>query len=372
MPAFADATLDEVRHFVHEAGARFMLAEDKEQVDTLLDLRDQGATIEHIIYDDPRGLNAYPNPGLISWEAVQAKGAERLAADPTLRDALIQCAQPEGPAVFVHSSGSTGKPKGVVLSHRNLLAGVRNAYRGGAFQFDETILAYLPIAWVGDFAVTMGAGIALRFTINIPERQETVLHNLREIAPTFYLAAPRSWDNLLTAIQVRMEDSSRLKKFIYQFFMTSALSAERRKLDGGEARLRGAFTGAEPMGEDTFVFYRALGIKLRQLYGQTESSAYNAIQSMDEVRLHTVGRPLPGVEVQISQTGEILIRSGSVFAGYFKQDEATRETLDGDWLHTGDAGYLEPDGHLVVLGRLSDVVHTARGERYIPHYLENC
>ena len=137
MPAFADATLDEIRHFVHEAGARFMLAEDQEQVDKILDLRDQGATIEHIIYDDPRGLNAYPNPGLISWETVQAKGAERLAADPSLRDALIQRAQPEGPAVFVHSSGSTGKPKGVVLSHRNLLAGVRNAYRGGAFQFDE-------------------------------------------------------------------------------------------------------------------------------------------------------------------------------------------------------------------------------------------
>ena len=211
------------------------------------------------------------------------------------------------------------------------------------------------MAWVGDFAVTMGAGIALRFTINIPERQETVLHNLREIAPTFYLAAPRSWDNMLTTIQVRMEDSTRLKKCdLSSSSWTAALAAERRKLDGGEptlkerllrplgewlvcgpikdqfglARLRGAFTGGEAMGEDTFVFYRALGIKLRQLYGQTESSAYNAIQSMDEVRLHTVGRPLPGVEVQISASGEILIRSGSVFAGYFKQDEATRETLD--------------------------------------------
>ena len=206
--------------------------------------------------------------------------------------------------MFVHSSGSTGKPKGVVLSHRNLLAGVRNAYQGRAFDFGESILAYLPMAWVGDFAVTMGAGIALHFTINIPERQETVLQNLREIAPTFYLAAPRSWDNLLTTIQVRMEDSSWLKKRIYEFFMASAIAAEKRKLDGkqptltqrllsplgewlvsgpikdqfGLTRLRGAFTGGEAMGEDTFVFYRALGIKLRQLYGQTESSAYNAIQ----------------------------------------------------------------------------------------------
>lgn len=397
MPAYPDATLDEIRHFVHEAGARFMLAEDQEQVDKMLELRDQGAAIEHIIYDDPRGLTAYANPGLLSWDAVQAKGTERLAAGSDVQAELVARARPDDPAVFVHSSGSTGKPKGVVLSHRNLLAGVRNAYQGKAFDFGENILAYLPMAWVGDFAVTMGAGVALHFTINIPERQETVLQNLREIAPTFYLAAPRSWDNLLTAIQVRVEDSSWLKKQVYEFFMASAISAEKRKLDGhdptlkqrllgplgewlvsgpikdqfGLTRLRGAFTGGEAMGEDTFVFYRALGIKLRQLYGQTESCAYNAIQGLDEVRLHTVGRPLPGVELKISDAGEILIRSGSVFSGYFKQEEATRESLEDGWLHTGDAGYVEPDGHLVVLGRVSDVVHTAKGERYIPNYIEN-
>ncbi|WP_159010885.1 AMP-binding protein [Bradyrhizobium sp. S69] len=397
MPAYPDATLDEIRHFVHEAGARFALAEDQEQVDKMLELRDQGAAIEYIIYDDPRGLTAYANPGLLSWDAVQAKGAEQLSVNSDAQAELIARARPDDPAVFVHSSGSTGKPKGVVLSHRNLLAGVRNAYQGKAFDFGESILAYLPMAWVGDFAVTMGAGVALHFTINIPERQETVLQNLREIAPTFYLAAPRSWDNMLTAIQVRVEDSSWLKKRTYEFFMASAIAAEKRKLDGKEPtlkqrllapfgewlvsgpikdqfgliRLRGAFTGGEAMGEDTFVFYRALGIKLRQLYGQTESSAYNAIQSINEVRLHTVGRPLPGVELRISDAGEILVRSGSVFSGYFKQEEATRESLEDGWLRTGDAGYVEPDGHLVVLGRLSDVVHTAKGERYIPNYIEN-
>jgi long-chain acyl-CoA synthetase len=397
MPAYPDATLDEIRHFVHEAGARFALAEDQEQVDKMLELRDQGAAIEYIIYDDPRGLAAYANPGLLSWDVVQAKGAERLSAGSDAQAELVARARPDNPAVFVHSSGSTGKPKGVVLSHRNLLAGVRNAHQGKAFDFGESILAYLPMAWVGDFAVTMGAGVALHFTINIPERQETVLQNLREIAPTFYLAAPRSWDNMLTAIQVRVEDSSWLKKRTYEFFMASAIAAEKRKLDGkdptlkqrllapfgewlvsgpikdqfGLIRLRGAFTGGEAMGEDTFVFYRALGIKLRQLYGQTESSAYNAIQSLDEVRLHTVGRPLPGVELRISDAGEILVRSGSVFSGYFKQEEASRETLEDGWLRTGDAGYVEPDGHLVVLGRLSDVVYTAKGERYIPNYIEN-
>jgi long-chain acyl-CoA synthetase len=397
MPVFPDATSDEIRHFTHEARARFVLAEDQEQVDKILDLREHDATIEHIVYDNPRGLASYPQPGLISWERLVARGAQRLAQSEGLRDVLVGRAQPDGPAVFVHSSGTTGKPKGVVLSHRNLLAGVRNAYRAGAFRFDEEILAYLPMAWVGDFAMTVGAGMALRFTINIPERQETVLHNLREIAPTFYLAAPRSWDNMLTTIQVRMEDSTPLKKWLYDVFMNAALAAERRKLEGGAptlrerllrplgewlvcgpikdqlglTRLRNAFTGGEAIGEDTFVFYRALGVKLRQLYGQTESSAFNAIQDAGEVRLHTVGRPLPGVEVRISDQGEILVRSESVFGGYFKLPEATCEALADGWLHTGDAGYVEPDGHLVVLGRLSEVVHTAQGERYIPNYIEN-
>jgi long-chain acyl-CoA synthetase len=397
MPAYPDATIDEIRHFVHEASARFVLAEDQEQVDKALELREQGSAIDFIIYDDSRGLGSYTSPGLTSWEEIQNRGNENLGDSADALAQLVARAQPDDPAVFVHSSGSTGKPKGVVLSHRNLLSGVRNAYEGKTFGFGESILAYLPMAWVGDFAVTMGAGIALQFSINIPERQETVLQNLREIAPTFYLAAPRSWDNLLTTIQVRVEDSSWLKRRSYDLLMGAAISAEKRKLAGekpklthrllsplcellvsgpikdqfGLTRLRGAFTGGEAMGEDTFVFYRALGIKLRQLYGQTESSAYNAIQGIDEVRLHTVGRPLPGVEVKISASGEIMIRSGSVFSGYYKQEQATRDSLEDGWLHTGDAGYLEPDGHLVVLGRLSDVVHTAEGERYIPNYIEN-
>jgi long-chain acyl-CoA synthetase len=397
MPVYPDATPDEVLHVASEVEVAFVIAEDQEQVDKALDLRERGAYIGNIVYDNPRGVSKYTAPGLVSWADLEAKGRERLQREPGLRESLLALGQPDDPAVFIHSSGTTGKPKGVVLSHRNILSGVRNAHRSGAFDFGESILAYLPMAWIGDFAFTMGAGIALRFTINVPERQETVLHDLREIAPTFYLAAPRSWDNMLTNVHVRMEDSTRLKKLLYGVFMDSALDAERRKLEGkqptamqkllrpfgeflvmapikdqlGLTRLRHAFTGGEAIGEDTFVFYRALGLKLRQLYGQTESSAYNAMQSPDEVQLHTVGRPLPGVEVKISDKGEIMIRSGSVFGGYFQNEVATRETLEDGWLHTGDAGYVEPDGHLVVLGRLSEVVYTAKGERYIPNYIEN-
>jgi long-chain acyl-CoA synthetase len=397
MPVYPDAAPDEVAHVVEASQVRFALAEDQEQVDKLLGLRERCPCLAHVIYDDPRGMAAYPEPGLVSWQQLQAMGAEALQRNPALRDELLALAQPDDAAVLIHSSGTTGRPKGVVLSHRNVLSGVANAYKAKAFDFGEEVLAYLPMAWVGDFATTLGAGIALQFTINIPERPETVLHNLREIAPTFYLAAPRSWDNMLTMVQVRMEDSTWLKKAIYDFFMQRAIATERLKLEGGTppwyhkllralgeqlvfapikdqfglTRLRHAFTGGEAIGEDTFVFYRALGVKLRQLYGQTESSAFNAMQDVEEVRLHTVGRPLPGVEVRIADNGEIVIRSGSVFAGYYKQGEATAKTLVDGWLHTGDAGYVEPDGHLVVLGRLSDVVHTAQGERYIPNYIEN-
>ena len=397
MPVYPDATPDEILHVIQDVKVRFVLAEDQEQVDKALDLRERGAPIEHIVYDNPRGIGRYRAAGLLSWDEVHALGTNRFQNEPGLAQTLIDFSGPDDPAVFVHSSGTTGKPKGVVLRHRNVLAGVRNAHRAGAFDFGEEILAYLPMAWVGDFAITVGAGIALHFTISIPERQETVAHNLREIAPTLYLAAPRSWDNMLTMVQVRMEDSSWLKKRLYDFFMQISLVAERRKLEGhaptlqqrllrplgewlvtgpikdqlGLSRLRHAFTGGEAIGEDTFVFYRALGVKLRQLYGQTESSAFNAMQDANEVRLHTVGRPLPGVDVRISEQGEILVRSDSVFSGYHEQEEATRETLADGWLHTGDAGYLEPDGQLVVLGRLAEVVHTAQGERYIPNYIEN-
>ncbi|MDP3522860.1 MAG: AMP-binding protein [Hydrogenophaga sp.] len=396
-PVYPDATPEEILHVVNSVHVQFVLAEDQEQVDKALDLRERGAPLQHIVYDNPRGLSKYAAPGLVSWEALQGAGAARLKEAPDLGQRLTELAQPDDPAVLIHSSGTTGKPKGVALSHFNVLSGVANAFQAESFDFGENILAYLPMAWVGDFAITMGAGVGLHFSINIPERPETVLHNLREIAPTYYLAAPRSWDNMLTQVQVRMEDSTWLKKTLYDFFMANAIAAEKRKLAGeaptalqqllrplgewlvtgpikdqlGMSRLRNAFTGGEAIGEDTFVFYRALGVRLRQLYGQTESSAFNAMQAPDEVRLHTVGRPLPGVEVKISDSGEILIRSGSVFAGYHLNDKATAETLEDGWLHTGDAGYLEPDGQLVVLGRLSEVVYTAQNERYIPNYIEN-
>jgi len=397
MPAYAGATLKELQHFVGEANVVAALAEDQEQVDKIMELRDAGYNIASIIYDEGRGLNLYDVSGLMSWDALQEKGKALLAENPALRTQLIERSTPDDPAVFMHSSGTTGKPKGIVLSQKNVISGVRNAHAGGAFEYGEDILAYLPMAWVGDYALTVAAAITFRFTVSVPEQQETVQRDMREIAPNFYLAAPRTWDNMLTNIQVGIENSTRLKKWLYHFFMDRSVDAQRRKLNGesegmldklglfvgelvifgpikdqfGLSRLKHAFTGGEAIGEDTFIFYRALGIKLRQLYGQTESSAFNAIQAAGEARLHTVGKPLPGVEVSIADNGEIMLKSDSIFTGYFNNEKASVEAFRDGWFLTGDAGYLEDDGHLVVLGRVSEVVHTKSGERYVPNYIEN-
>lgn len=397
MPAYPDANADEIGHFMGDVRVKAVLAHDQEQVDKALDLRTKGAQIDYIVYDEARGLHAYAEPGLMAWPELAALGAAAMRIDPELGAKFVAGVYPDDPAVLVHSSGTTGQPKGIVLSHRNMLAAMHSAMQGDLMPPGCEFVAYLPMAWIGDFEVTIVGGIMGRCIINIPERQETVLRDLREVAPTFYLATPRSWENMLTSIQVNMVDSTPLKRWIYDFFMGRAVERERLRLAGkpspmgewlwrrlgewmvygpikdqfGLSRVTHAWTGGEAIGEDTFVFYRALGVRLRQLYGQTELSAFAAVQLADDVQLHTVGRPLPGVDVRISGDGEVLVRSAGVFAGYLNRPEADAAALKGGWLHTGDAGYLEESGHLVILGRVAEVVYTADGDKFVPNYIEN-
>jgi long-chain acyl-CoA synthetase len=397
-PVFSDLPPEEIRFFAANSRARFALAEDQEQVDKLLELRaDTGGQPEIIIYDDPRGLRGYTQPGLLAWDDLIKRGAVRLQVEPGLRDDLINRARPKDAAVLLHSSGTTGKPKGIVLQHRRAIAAVRNAAAADYFKERDELMAYLPMAWVGDFVFTLAGGIVLRFCVNIPERQDTVLSNLREVAPMVYFASPRSWDGMLTHVQVGMAESTAFKRRLFGYFMPLAISMERDRLEGrssgfgrrilrgigewlvfaplrdhlGLARARRPYTAGEAIGEDTFLFFRALGLDLKQFYGQTENAALTAAQLSSKVKLHTVGQPLPGVEIRIADDGEILVRADSVFDGYLGDDAATAASMAGGWLHTGDAGYLEPDGDLVVLGRASEVVHTQAGERYIPTYIEN-
>src|SRR5699024_9117916 len=395
-PAYPDTQPEELATQIRNERIRFAVAEDQEQVDKLLQANEEHqAGIELIVYDDARGLK--DQQGLVAFTTVVAEGEKRLEQEPGLAAELIARPSVHDIAALLHSSGTTGAPKGIPLKHGHVLYGVRNAAAAGYFDQGEVHMAYLPIAWVGDFIFSIGAALALRFVVNIPEEQETAQRDLREIAPTLYFCSPRTWSNMLTRIQVGMEESTPFKKWLYKKFMPFAIELERRVLEGkqptagqrlwrwvgekliygpikdhlGLSRVERPYTAGEAIGEDIFLFFRALGLSLRQFYGQTENGALAAAQSPTEVQLHTVGRPFPGVEIKIDQDGEILMRGDNVFDGYFELPEDTKETLQDGWLHTGDAGYLEDDGQLVVLGRVSEVVYTSKGDRFIPTYIEN-
>ncbi len=397
-PAYPDTTPEEIMGQMQREDIRFALAEDQEQVDKLLGIRESGYdALQTVVYDDPRGLAGKEPAGVVAFDAIAERGRARLRENPSLEQDLLSRSSAHDVAVLLHSSGTTGAPKGIPLKHGHILSGVRNAAAAGYFREGEVHMAYLPMAWVGDFIFSIGAAIVLRFSVNIPERQETALHDLREIAPTLYFSSPRAWSNMLTRIQVGIGETTRLKRWLYNRFMPFAVELERKRLEGQEpgamdrlwralgeflvygpikdqlglARVERPYTAGEAIGEDVFLFFRALGLNLRQFYGQTENCALAAAQDPDSIKLHTVGKPFPGVEIRLSEEGEILMRGDNVFDGYYKKPESTAETLQDGWLHTGDAGHIEDDGQVVVLGRVSEVVYTAAGERFIPTYIEN-
>jgi long-chain acyl-CoA synthetase len=396
LPLYPETPAGELAQFIAPA-ARIAIVEDQEQADKLLELRARQGSPQIIIYDDPRGVSAYRNENLISYESVLIQGRARLRDAPGLRVALIGRASAEDFAVMLHSSGTTGRPKGVPLRHRHLIAAVRQAADSGYLEVHDTLMGYLPMAWVGDYTFSVAATIALQGTLCIPERQETAMHDIREIAPTFFFASARSWDNLLTRLQVQISESTPLKRTLVRHFIRFSMKLERLRLAGtrppalsrlwnaagealvygpikdhlGLARAKRCFTAGEAVGEDTFLYFRGLGLNLKQFYGQSETCALTAAQRDGAVRLHTAGHPLAGVELRISEAGEILIRAPSLFDGYAGGDETTANALHDGWLHTGDAGYIEDDGQLVVLGRVSELQYTAAGERFIPTYIEN-
>ena len=396
-PAYPDTPPEELAGQLTREGVRFAIGEDQEQVDKLLAARESAPGLELIIYDDPRGLAGREPEGVAGFARILDEGRARLKAEPGLAGELVARPDVHDVAVLMHSSGTTGVPKGIPLKHGHVLSGVRLAAQAGYFGEGEEHMAYLPIAWVGDFTFSIAAAMELRFVVNIPEAQETALHDLREIAPTLYFASPRAWSAMLTRIQVGIAESSALKRRIYDHFMPFAVKLERARLEGrrpgpgerlwyglgnllvygpirdhmGLTRVRRPYTAGEAIGEDVFLFFRALGLNLRQFYGQTENIGLAVAQAADDISLNTVGRPFPGIEVKIDDTGEILIRGDNVFDGYFNDEASTAKTLKDGWLLTGDAGQFDDAGRLIVLGRVSEIVHKADGTRYIPAYLEN-
>jgi long-chain acyl-CoA synthetase len=352
-----------------------------------------------MIYVDPRGLRKYDHGALHPFEAVQARGrAARESLLPELERRRSGLGY-DDTCVMLYTSGTTGKPKGVVLSNRNIIEAAKSSAEFDHLKQSDSVLAYLPMAWVGDFIFSIGQAYWKGFCVNCPESADTLMTDLREIAPSYYFAPPRIFETQLTQIMIRMEDASRLKQRLFRHFMEHARRVGPRILDRkpvgvldraryalgeflvygplknalGFSRVRVGYTAGEAIGPEIFDFYRALGINLKQLYGQTEASVFITVQPDGEVRSDTVGVPAPGVEIRIGESGEVYYRSPGTFVEYYKNPESTADTKDAEgWVATGDAGFIEEgSGHLRIIDRAKDVGKMADGSLFAPKYVEN-
>jgi long-chain acyl-CoA synthetase len=399
VPVYADSVAEEMVYVLEHAEVAFAVCQDQEQIDKVLSIREQLPTLRGLFYDENRGMRDYDEPGLDSIDHVMQAGREVFEREGDAKW-LEQIAGNKGEdiSVMLYTSGTTGRPKGVMLSHDNLVISSRN---GNAFdKLDETeeIIAYLPLAWVGDHVFSYAQAYVSGYCVCCPESPETADEDRREIAPTYFFAPPRVFEILLTAITVRMEDASAAKQKMFRYFMDHARRVGEPILNGekvgvwdrlkymageflvygplknrlGMTKMKVGYTAGEAIGPEIFRFYRSLGLNLKQLYGQTEASVYISAQPDGEIRADTVGTPSPGVEIKIADSGEVLYRSPGVFIGYYKNDQATSDTKTKDgWVHTGDAGFIDQDGHLRIIDRAKDVGKLKDGSLFAPKYIEN-
>jgi len=399
VPLYQDAVAEEMAYVLGHCGARYVIAGDQEQVDKVLEIQSDLPNFEQMIYLEARGLRKYDHTHLHSYMGVLENGRAKsdvLLAELKSREEALDY---DSTCVMLYTSGTTGRPKGVVLSNRNIIEAARSSSEFDKLSAGENVLAYLPMAWVGDFFFSIGQAAWTGFCVNCPESQGTMQTDLREIGPTYYFAPPRVFESQLTNVMIRMEDAGKTKKWLFDTFMAHAKKVGPAILDGksvglierlkyalgefmvygplkntlGFSNVRIGYTAGEAIGPEIFDFYRSLGINLKQLYGQTEASVFITQQPDGEVRSDTVGIPSPGVEVRIDDNGEVLYRSPGTFVEYYKNPESTADTKDPEgWVATGDAGFFEPDtGHLRIIDRAKDVGKMADGSMFAPKYVEN-
>ena len=399
IPVYADSVAEEMVYVLNHAEVKFAVCQDQEQVDKVLSMGKQLKKLKKIVYDEIRGLRDYDHADLHAIDGVEALGEADFEAngDKAWVEG-IKKSKGSDIAVMLYTSGTTGRPKGVMLSFDNLRISAENGNAFDGLDQSEETLAYLPLAWVGDHIFSYAQHYTAGYCVCCPESPETAAADRREIAPTYFFAPPRVFENLLTSVIVRMEDAGNLKKKMFDHFMDHARKVGEQILNGesvgawdrfkyflgeylvygplknrmGFTRMKVGYTAGEAIGPEIFSFYRSLGLNLKQLYGQTEASVYITAQPDGEIRADTVGKPSPDVEIKIADNGEVLYRSPGVFVGYYKNDDATRETKTKDgWVHTGDAGFFDKEGHLKIIDRAKDVGKLKNGNLFAPKYIEN-
>ncbi|NJD89386.1 MAG: long-chain fatty acid--CoA ligase [Betaproteobacteria bacterium] len=398
VPFYQDAPAPEMTYVFQNAEIEIAIVEDQEQADKLFEILPQCPKLKHIFYDDPRGFRHYKREELSSYESLLAEGEAWSKGHPGFLEEAVARGRGSDTSIMLYTSGTTGNPKGVVLSYDNLVRSSVAYTQLEGLTDQEEVLAYLPMAWIGQNLFSYAQWLVAGFRINCPESAETVITDMREIGPTYYFAPPRVLEALLTQVTIRMEDASAPKRWMYRHFMDLARRVGANILDGrpvglaerlqyglggilvygplrnalGMTRIRVAYTAGEAIGPDLFVFYRSLGINLKQLYGQTETCASVCVQPNGQVKPDTVGTPLAGVEVRVLDSGEIVLRCPGLFVEYHQNEVATREAKDAEgWYHTGDAGYFDADGHLKIIDRAKDVGKLQDGTLFAPKYLEN-
>jgi len=399
---YQDAAALECVFPINNAEGCFAFAEDQEQVDKLLEIREQCPQLAHIYFDDPRGLRNYDEPGLQSLDDLLAAGKAFAAQQPDFFKSAVDRVMPDDVAAMFFTSGTTGNPKGVVHTHDSLLNRARAGADFDKLTHEEDVLAYLPPAWIGQNIFSYAQWLSCGYVVNCPESAATVTIDLKEIGPTYYFAPPRVFEGLLTSVMIRMEDAGALKRKMFHYFMDVAKRVGPTLMDGksvsmtdsllyglgnfmvygplrnslGFSRVRVAYTAGEAIGPDLFSFYRSIGVNLKQLYGSTETAVFVCLQPDHEARADTVGVPCAGVEIKVAENGEILVKSPGLLKGYFKNPEATAEVLTADgWYHTSDAGFLDAHGHLKIIDRVKDVGRIKGGANdgamFAPKYVEN-
>ncbi|HJQ58456.1 MAG TPA: AMP-binding protein [Vineibacter sp.] len=399
VPVYQDSIASELVYVLNHAEVAVVVAEDQEQVDKILSLKEGLPGLRWIIYDDPRGMLGYADQPIVkSFNDVEAAGRDFAQKNAGYFEAELAKGQPDDVAMIAYTSGTTGSPKGVMLSHRNMISIAESFTVSEGIKRGDNWLAYLPMAWVGDTTFSVGIGLVAGITANCPESPETVQRDLRELGPTGLVAPPRIWENMLTTIQVKAVDASPIKRMVYETFRGVAERVELLRSEGktvpfgsrmayalgeflvygpvrdqlGMRNARTCYTGGAPLGPDNFRFFRSFGINLKQVYGATEASALIAVQPDGEANPDTVGRTLPGVTVRVADNGEVLVSGQNIFKGYYKQDDVTRDTLTADgWLKTGDAGFVDPRGHVAIIDRAKDVGKLADGTPFAPQFVEN-
>ena len=402
VPLYQDAVANECVFPINNAEVRFAVVEDQEQVDKMLEIREQCPQLQHVFYDDPRGLRNYDEPGLAAVDELLGSGRAFAQVHPQFFTDEVAKAKPDDVAAMFFTSGTTGNPKGVVHTHFTLLNRADVGARFDKLGPTDEVLAYLPPAWIGQNIFSYAQWLAAGYVVNCPESAATVTIDLKEVGPTYYFAPPRVFEGLLTSVMIRMEDAGALKRKMFHYFMDVARKVGPQKMDGktvgfgdnllyalgnlfvygplrntlGFSRVRVAYTAGEAIGPDLFSFYRSIGINLKQLYGSTETAVFVCLQPDHEARADTVGVPCEGVEIKLADNGELLVKSPGLLKEYYKNPKATAEVLSEDgWYHTSDAGFIDAHGHLKIIDRVKDVGRIKGGVNdgamFAPKYVEN-